>query len=270
MDRLTLMAVFAHPDDEAFGTGGTLARYAAEKHNVFLVTATRGEAGGISEPGLATPSNLPYVREQELQCSCKMYGINPPIFLDYQDGQLPIVHQGQAVGKLVRIIREIKPNVLITFGADGIYGHYDHIAVHRWSTIAFDLAADPDCFPNLDSCSPHQVNKLYYLALDEEQVSNISQDGKPASVQMDGVPFNFIGYPKKTITTTIDIRKYSYAKRQGILCHASQVGRQNRFLDEFSSGIDSLFQQEYFILAKSTTKRCRGVEEDLLYGLLDN
>ncbi len=88
MSKRTLMAVFAHPDDEAFGTGGTLTRYATEGHDVHLVTATRGEAGQIAEPELATPSNLPYVREQELRCACEIYGIHPPHLLGYLDGQL--------------------------------------------------------------------------------------------------------------------------------------------------------------------------------------
>jgi LmbE family N-acetylglucosaminyl deacetylase len=104
-ERHTLMAVFAHPDDEAFGTGGTLTRYAAEGHDVYLVTATRGEAGLIQRPGTATPANLPQVREHELRCACQAYGIHPPRFLDYVDGQLPTVHQGQTVGKVVRLIR---------------------------------------------------------------------------------------------------------------------------------------------------------------------
>ncbi len=109
--NLTLMAVFAHPDDEAFGTGGTLARYAAEGCDVYVVTATRGEAGEIAEPDMATKANLPLVRERELRCACQQYGAHPPIFLDYLDGQLTVVHQGQAVGKLVRLIRQLKPDV---------------------------------------------------------------------------------------------------------------------------------------------------------------
>ena len=88
------MAVFAHPDDEAFGVGGTLSKYAAEGHNVYLVTATRGEAGQITEPDLATPASLPHVRERELRCACQTYGIHAPRFLGYVDGQLPVVHQG--------------------------------------------------------------------------------------------------------------------------------------------------------------------------------
>jgi len=86
MNELTLMAVFAHPDDEAFGVGGTLAKYAAEGCQAHLVTATRGAAGQIRASKLATSANLPQVREQELRCACEVYGIHPPHFLDYMNG----------------------------------------------------------------------------------------------------------------------------------------------------------------------------------------
>ena len=261
----TLMAVFAHPDDEAFGTGGTLARYAAEGHDVYLVTATRGEAGGIAEPTLATPSNLPFIREQELRCACDIYGIHPPIFLDYVDGQLPIVHQGQAVGKLVRLIRELGPEVLITFGPDGIYGHYDHIAVHRWTTIAADLAADPDCFPDLDQCHPHQVSKLYYRTLAQEEVDAMAVDHSPAAVVMDGVPFYFFGRPLGEVTTIIDVSDYTDVKLQGIRCHSTQVGQQYRFQDEIAQ--DTWFNREAYVLARPSPERVDRLETDLLEGL---
>ncbi len=266
----TLMAVFAHPDDEAFGTGGTLTKYAAQGCDVHLVTATRGEAGQIAEPDLATTANLPYVREQELRCACQIYGIHPPRFLDYVDGQLPIVHQGQAVGKLVRIIREIRPRVLITFGPDGIYGHYDHIAVHRWATIAADLAADPDCFPNqlADACQPYQVSKVYFRALPQEQVAAMSEGGKPAAVMMDGVPFYFVGRRHDEITTVIDVSDYAEAKLRGIQCHTTQVGRHNRFADTPDEVMrEPWFQTEHFILARSTIGWPERVETDLFAGL---
>jgi LmbE family N-acetylglucosaminyl deacetylase len=270
LKQLTLMTVFAHPDDEAFGTGGTLTKYAAEGCDVYLVTATRGEAGQIAEPDLATPANLPYVREQELRCACEIYGIHPPRFLDYQDGQLPIVNQGQAVGKLVRIIREFEPQVLITFGPDGIYGHYDHIAVHRWATIAANLAAGPDCFPDQLSgtCSPHQVSKVYYRALPEEQTTAKAQGDKPAAVIMDGVPFYFAGKSAEEITTIIDVSEHLEAKLRGIRCHATQVGRHSRFSetpDEVTREI--WFQHETFVLARSTVGWPQGVETDLFAGL---
>jgi LmbE family N-acetylglucosaminyl deacetylase len=268
MAQLKLMAVFAHPDDEAFGTGGTLTKYAAEGCDVYLVTATRGEAGTIKEPGLATPANLPSVREHELRCACEIYGIHPPRFLDYVDGQLPLVHQGQAVGKLVRIVREIKPHVLITFGPDGIYGHYDHIAVHRWATIAVHLSADPDCFPDPEICDPHEVSKVYYRTLVKDQVAEMGQDEGPPAVMMNGVPFFFVGRPREEITTVIDVGDYVDQKLDGIRCHATQLDRRNRFADTPDEvKHDVWFRQESFVLADSTLGWPDEVESDLFAGL---
>jgi LmbE family N-acetylglucosaminyl deacetylase len=265
MDRHTLLAVFAHPDDEAFGAGGTLTRYAAEGCDVTLVTATRGEAGQIALPSLATPANLPAVREAELRCACQTYGIHPPIFLDYVDGQLPIVHQGQAVGKLVRIIRELRPQVMITFGPDGIYGHYDHLAVHRWASAAFDLAADPDCFPDSAPCQPHQISKLYYRALHQESLQARNASGQRAAVMMDGVPFPFVGYPAGEISAIVDVSDFAQQKLRGILCHATQVGENSRYAAAPDQVLaDPWFRCETFRLAASTVGWPEGVENDLL------
>lgn len=264
------MAVFAHPDDEAFGTGGTLARYAAEGCDVFLVTATRGEAGRAVEPDLATPANLPAVREAELRCACQAYGIHPPLFLDYVDGQLPIVHQGQAVGKLVRLLREVRPQVVITFGPDGIYGHYDHIAVHRWVTIAVDLASDPDCFPDqvAGTCQPHRVSKLYFRVLPEELVVAMAGQGMPAAVTMDGVPFPFVGWSREEITTVIDVSDYVETKMRGIRCHATQVGRDSPFAEAPEEVLHTpWFSSEHFILARSSVGFPPEPETDLFAGL---
>jgi LmbE family N-acetylglucosaminyl deacetylase len=270
MSTHTLMAVFAHPDDEAFGTGGTLARYAAEGCDVYLVTATRGEAGEITGPGLAIPANLPQVREEELRCACQVYGIHPPRFLDYVDGQLTIVHQGQAVGKLVRLIRELRPQVIITFGPDGIYGHYDHIAVHRWATIAVELATDPDCFPDprAGHCVQHRVSKVYFVALPEEQVAAMSEGGKPAAVMMDGVPFPFVGRGPDEITTVIDVSDYAEAKLRGIRCHATQVEPHSPFTETPDEVLrQPWFRREHFVLARSTVGWPEQVETDLFAGL---
>lgn len=270
MSTLTLLAVFAHPDDEAFGTGGTLTKYAAEGCDVHLVTATRGEAGLILDPERATPANLPYVRENELRCACQVYGIHPPHFLDYQDGQLPIVNQGQAVGRLVRVIRDLRPDVVLTFGPDGIYGHYDHIAVARWTGIAVELAADPDCFPEPDGvCQPHQVSKLYWRTLLQAQVEAMAEeDGRPAAVMMDGVPFYFSARSEAEISTVIDVSDYIESKLQGIRCHATQIGPHNRFIDHPDEVLEETwFQREYFVLAHSTVGQPEALETDLFAGL---
>jgi LmbE family N-acetylglucosaminyl deacetylase len=269
-DALTLMALFAHPDDEAFGTGGSLAKYAAEGCEVYLVTATRGEAGEIVVPELTTPANLPYVREQELRCACEIYGIHAPRFLDYPDGLLPIIHQGQAVGKLVLLIRELKPDVLITFGLDGIYGHYDHIAVHHWGTIAYDLSADPLCFPGQleEGCELHQVSKLYFRVLSEERVAAMAADGQPAAVMMDGVPFSMVGKPRDEITTIIDVTDFAEAKLAGLRCHVSQIGYGMPFEESAEEIVrEPWFRRETFALARSTAGWPEDLETDLFAGL---
>lgn len=268
MANLTLMAVLAHPDDESFGVGGTLAKYAAEGCDVHLVTATRGEAGQIVAPWAATSANLPQIREQELRCACAALGIHLPHFLDYVDGQLPVVHQGQAVGKVVRLIRELRPQVLVTFDPQGAYGHYDHIAVHRWATIAYDLASKADCFPEQTSegCTPHQVSKLYYHVSTEEQVRGIFGDG-PAAVLMDGVPFPFAGVPQEDVTTLIDIRAYAETKMQAVACHVSQVGDASSEASVIDMQRQAWANYEAFILARSVLPRQEGVEHDLFAGL---
>ena len=262
--RRTLMAVFAHPDDEAFGSGGSLSRYAAEGVDVHLVTASRGEAGQSAVPGLATQASLPDVREAELRCACLAYGDVRLHLLDYVDGQLTIVHQGQAVGRLVRLIRQVRPDVLITFGPDGIYGHYDHIAVHRWATIAYDLAADPACFPGPEeACEPHQIAKLYYRAMPQAQVAARAASGAGA-VLMDGVPFAFAGLRDDEITTFIDVSPYAQRKLEGIRCHRSQIGDTSDYAVHPDRILrDPWFVRESFVLARSTVGQPDGLEDDL-------
>jgi LmbE family N-acetylglucosaminyl deacetylase len=255
-----LLAVFAHPDDESFGCGGTLARYAAEGCRVHLITATRGEAGEIAEGVQATKANLAEVRERELECACAALGIEKPHLLGYIDGQLTIVHQGQAVAKLVRLIRTLRPQVVLTFGPDGIYGHYDHIAVHRWVTIAIKLAADASCFPDGNSCEPHQVNKLYYTVLPEDFLARLAPAGETPSVMMDGVPFPFTAWKREKITTWIDIAPFVHAKMASILCHATQVGGSRMEANEEELlGLSS----EPFVLAQTTVGWPEAVEDDL-------
>ena len=268
-EQPTIMAVLAHPDDEAFGMGGTLAKYAALGCSVQLVTATRGEAGQISDPSLATNASLPQVREHELRCACQAYGIAPPILLDYLDGQLPIVHQGQAVAKVVALIRQLKPQVILTFGPDGIYGHYDHIAVHRWATIAVRLAADPDCFPGppAESCETFQVKKLYHAALPASLLAEISAGAEQPAVMMDGVPFPLVARSEDEITTCIDISDYRQQKLAGICCHRTQVSDDSPYLANPDETMASpTFAQEFYVLAHSTVGWPQGHEDDLLRG----
>lgn len=128
-EPLSLLAVFAHPDDETFRCGGTLALLAQQGVRVHVFTATRGEAGSCGEPALCTPAELPLVREQELFCACAALGIEPPRVQAGCDGQLAADKPERLVGEVLDVLRQVQPQVLLTFGPDGLSGHPDHIAI---------------------------------------------------------------------------------------------------------------------------------------------
>src|SRR5262245_31665393 len=129
-----LLAVLAHPDDESLGVGGTLAKYAAEGIDVFLLTATRGGSGRfrghrLDEPPHPGPLGLAAIREAELRAAASMLGIREVVVLDYPDQRLDAGDASEIVTRLATELRRIRPDVVITFGPDGAYGHPDHIAI---------------------------------------------------------------------------------------------------------------------------------------------
>jgi GlcNAc-PI de-N-acetylase len=125
---LKLMGVLAHPDDESLGIGGTLAKYADEGIETYLVTATRGEPGRFGESGEKPPPDVVgRVREAELHEAARVLGVREVRFLDYYDGDLDQVNVTEAVARIADHLRRVKPYVVITFGPEGAYGHPDHI-----------------------------------------------------------------------------------------------------------------------------------------------
>ena len=139
--RADLLAVFAHPDDEAFRCGGTLALLARRGVRVQVLTATRGQAGSCGDPPLCAPAELPLLRERELRCACAALGIAPPILLDYADGALADVDETAATAQVVTVIEQVHPTVLLTWPPDGLSGHPDHCAVSRWTARAYAQAS---------------------------------------------------------------------------------------------------------------------------------
>src|SRR4051812_18307278 len=141
--RLKLLAVLAHPDDESLGFGGTLAKYAAEGIETYLVTATRGERGRFGSLGKrGDPSEVGRVREAELRAAAAVLGIREVSILNYPDGAVDQVKATTAVRAVVSHIRRIQPDVVVTFGPEGAYGHPDHIAMCQFTTAAVTCAAD--------------------------------------------------------------------------------------------------------------------------------
>lgn len=166
-----LLAVLAHPDDETFGMGGTLAYYAQRGVQTYLICATRGEAGGMDEDCLDGFDSVAARRESELRCAVGILGIKELYFLDYRDSGMPgspdnqhpnaLINapQHQVAEKIAHLIRQIRPHVVITFDPIGGYKHPDHIAIHRATVEAFHLAADEHY---KDGLEPYQPAKLYF------------------------------------------------------------------------------------------------------------
>lgn len=151
----TILVVLAHPDDETFGMGGTLAKYADLGATIVLILATRGEAG---IPG-TEPARAGAIREAEARAACAVLGVRRLDFLDYHDGQLAQIDFQAAVRRLADRLRQLRPAVVITFGPDGLSGHSDHTTVGAWTTAAFDAAGAADWGARLYYIAPSEATQ---------------------------------------------------------------------------------------------------------------
>src|SRR5947209_660004 len=174
-ERLCLLCVHAHPDDEASKGAGTVAKYHAEGVHTVLVCATGGEEGDILNPAMDKPEvrgNIHDVRLEELRRSVEIIGYDELIMLGYRDSGMPDSEANkdprsfaqaeldEAVGRLVEIVRRTRPQVIVTYNEDQQgYPHPDHIRVHDISVAAFEAAADPTRYPDLGP--PWQISKMY-------------------------------------------------------------------------------------------------------------
>ena len=132
-----LMVIFAHPDDESFRPGGSLALMAAKGVEIFLLTATRGEFGFKKDKPIYKRSEFGKVREEELRSACRVLGIQPPIFLGYTDNYLSDAPLDRIITEIVDVVEKYRPQVILTYGPDGVSGHPDHIAISHFATEAF-------------------------------------------------------------------------------------------------------------------------------------
>jgi LmbE family N-acetylglucosaminyl deacetylase len=276
----TLLAVYAHPDDEVFGVGGTLAHYSALGMKTILVCATRGEVGEISDPTLATAETLAEVREQELRCACERLGVNELIFLDYRDSGMDGTPENEdprcfvkadpqeAIGKLVAIIRREKPQVVLTFEPFGGYGHPDHKAASRWTTAAFDAAVDPTQYP--EAGPGWQAERLFYSTIPTSFFMDLQAAMEAAGMDTD--QFRRIGempdrFPDEKITTVVEVGQFAERKWEAAMCHATQFGDNNIFRkmpDELKVRMAS---REYFAQIKPDPSESAAPVDDLFAGL---
>jgi len=168
----TILAVLAHPDDESFGLGGTLALYASKGYDTYYVCATRGEAGTVDAEHLNGYKDTAELRTNELMRAAKILGLKEVFLLDYRDSGMPGTEENkhpnaqinhsvdEVAGKVVRYIRELKPDVVLTFDPIGGYKHPDHIHIHKATVLAFEKADDASFHP--EAGSPFKPRALYY------------------------------------------------------------------------------------------------------------
>ena len=282
---LTLMAVFAHPDDESFGIGGTLARYSSDPGvRVVLLCATRGEAGEISDPSLATKERLAEVREGELRCAVEALGVDELLLLDYRDSgmagtaenldprSLNMADFDEVVGKIVYQVRRIRPDVIITFDPTGGYGHPDHVAIHYHTRAAFTAAADPCRYAEQlqAGLTAHQVQKLYYTAIPHRFFVAVAARMQELGME---VPQRYLdrlegpfGLPDGACTTDVDVQGYWDAKYAAVSCHATQLHPDSIFATLPPEIMCDLQNWECFQLAYSLVEGDEG-SHDLLAGL---
>jgi LmbE family N-acetylglucosaminyl deacetylase len=233
-----LLAVLAHPDDESFGPGGTLALYARRGVEVHLACATRGELGGAPKELLAGHADVGALREQELNCAARHLGLAAVHMLGYRDSGMPGSPDNQhpralaaappdeVAAKVVRLIRQIRPQVVITFDPMGGYRHPDHIAIHRATLAAFHASGDGARFPS--GAPPFQPDKLYYHTFDRRFLRvavrvlrlfgrDPARFGRNADIDLADIASQ--DFPTHA---RVDCREVADVKSRAAACHASQ------------------------------------------------
>ena len=214
----SLLAVFAHPDDEALACGGTLARCAAEGAQVRLLCATEGGAGqGQPEKG----RTLSEIRRQELHEAAARLGVTEVVLLDHEDGDLRSVAPTVLRGEILVVIRHYRPDVVITFGEDGLYWHPDHLVIHEQVT---------DAVARLDRRPP----ALWYVTLLAGMMSRAleaarTHPGAPRDLGFWGIDPSAFGARAQPPTLELDVRAHAPQKLAALRCHRTQIDERSPF-----------------------------------------
>lgn len=236
-ERLCLLSVHAHPDDESSKGAATVARYAAEGVHTVLVCCTGGEEGDILNPAMDRPEvreRLPEVRREELARAADIIGYREVVPLGYRDSGMPespansrpgafaAADLDEAVGRLVAELRRTRPQVVITYNDDQRgYPHPDHLRVHEISVLAFDRAGDPDAYP--DAGPPWQPLKLYYSVWSRARIEAVHAKFEELGLESPYGEWRDRPSHDERITTRIDISAHADVRRHALLAHATQI-----------------------------------------------
>jgi len=228
----SLMVVHAHPDDEVFSTGGILAKYAAEGARVVVVYATRGEAGEMHDANLDPADAIPRlgeIREQEVRTACAVLGVSDLRFLGYQDSGMVDTDANknpanfmnapldEAVDRLLTIMRETQPQVLVTYDEDGGYGHPDHVMCNRVTREAFKRTQGESWAPK----------KLYFSARARESFGRYIDELAKLDMKIPWMNDDFkleeFGVPEAEISTHVGVGQYAVLKKRALMVHRTQI-----------------------------------------------
>lgn len=265
--ELRLMCVLAHPDDESLGTGGALAKCAAEGVATYLVTATRGERGRFGDQESPGPEIVGKAREAELLAAATELGLREVRFLDYQDGGLDKIDRAEAIEKIVGHLRRVRPQVVITFGPEGAYGHPDHIAISQLTTAAIVCAADPLFGARPALGEPHRVSKLYFIAWSPEKWTAYQAALRKLVCTVDGVERQAVPWPDWAITTVIDTSRVWPTVWRAVSCHKTQMTIYRKLEELSEEHQRSLWGTQEFYRVFSGVNGGRAQESDLFEGL---
>ncbi|MGW2249042.1 N-acetyl-1-D-myo-inositol-2-amino-2-deoxy-alpha-D-glucopyranoside deacetylase [Kitasatospora sp. NPDC001660] len=282
-----LLLVHAHPDDESIGNGATMARYAAEGARVTLVTCTLGEGGEVIPPGLAhltadRDDTLGAYRIGELSEAMSALGVTDFRFLGgpgrYRDSGMMGVPDNdapgcfwradvdEAAGHLVPVVREVRPQVLVTYDENGGYGHPDHIQAHRVAMRAYDLAADPAYRPELGPA--WRIAKVYWNRMPRSVIeAGLAATAARASFPGTAVPSDVPGVvDDAVVTTAVDGTAYAGRKAVAMAAHATQITVDGASFALSNHLGQPLLATEYYQLVRGQAGPGRP-EDDLFAGL---
>jgi mycothiol S-conjugate amidase len=281
-DQLCILAVHAHPDDEASKGAGTIARYHAEGVRTVLVTCTGGEEGEILNPALDTPdvrADITAIRGRELEAAARIIGYDEVVLLGYRDSGMAgseanarpdsfaATPLDEAVGRLVRIVRRERPQVIVTYDEDQAgYPHPDHLRVHDISVAAFEAAGDPAAYPGTGE--PFQPLKLYYTVWSRKRM--LATHAKFLELGLES-PFDDRWFDRPDtgdrITSSIDLTGYEEVRAESLKAHATQVDPTSKFWFGLPPEVArTIHPFDDYVLARSLVGEV-GPEDDLFAGV---
>lgn len=278
-NQLTLLVVHAHPDDESISTGGVLAKYSANGYRTALTYCTRGEAGDILNPEFVYPvpgMSITDIRAIELEKALKVLDVKSVYFLGYRDSGMAGTPENshpqafaqadeqEAAGRLVAIIRQVRPHVIVTYNEKGTYLHPDHIMANRVTLRAFQASGDRS-YSARPGLAAWQPAKLYYTAIPLERIRRMHKILVERSEEP-GFDPEVLGTPEEKVSAIIDVRKFLSRKLEALNCHQSQMNPNSIFRRMPEKLREEAMGYEHFECVRGCTLT-NGRETDLFEGL---